>query len=821
MWNNYCKIILRNLIRYKGYTFINIADLTIGITCCFLIILFVMDEMSYDKHFEKADQIYRVGVRGVVGEQEMNSARTSSMMSETLLEEYPEVIHATRMSHTPNMLVRYEEKVFNEKGFFWVDSNFFDVFSIPMIHGNPNTALEDDHTLVITEDVALKYFATTADAINKVVTFEDETPYKITGVIENPKPNSHFHCGMISPLSSWDWDFEQFWLNNYMHTYIVLHKNVPPEQLEAKFPALVNKYVAPDIQRGLGISLEEYEASGDKIGFFLQPILDIHLFSQLEGEIEPNSDIKYVYIFSILALFIIIIASINYMNLSTARAAERSLEVGIRKVVGSNRIQLVNQFLFESIILTLIAMLLSLVLVAILLPYFNNIAGKQLEAGYFENWFVLPGILLISLLTGLLAGSYPAFFLASFQPVRVLKGFYKVSNSSTLPSVRNVLVVFQFVISIFLFVTTFIMFNQMQYIQNKRLGFQKDNILVIKRGWAVGQNSDGTEKDSVGNSSVLDLFKNELKQNPNVVSAGGTSHLPGSTNYYHWYVVPENASIEERHPINYFFADYDFAETLNLKFTEGNYFIRGKTNIYHSVIINEATAQALGYKKPYVGKQIGFPGEEIHYSNIIGVIKDYHYQSLHQKIEPFVMGMRDRQRTYIAVRISSHNIAETIKYIGDTWNKYIPYKPFEYSFLDEDYDALYNAETVTLNLFAIFSSLAIFIACLGLFGLSSFTVHQKGKEIAIRKVLGDSVPNIVFRLSKEFARWIILANIIAWPLAWLAMSNWLEDFAYRIDLTVFPFLTAGIFALIIAWLTISYQSIKAALANPIEAIRYE
>jgi putative ABC transport system permease protein len=821
MWNNYFKIIRRNLIRYKGYTFINIADLTIGITCCFLIVLFVLDEISYDKHFDKSNQIYRVGVRGVVGEQEMNSARTSSMMSETLLEEYPEVIHATRMSYTPNMLVRHEEKVFNEQGFFWVDSNFFDVFSVPMIHGNPNTALEEDHTLVLTEDVALKYFATTAEAINKIVTFEDETPYRITGVIENPKPNTHFHYGMISPLSSWGWDFEQFWLNNYMHTYIVLHKNASPKQLETKFPALVKKYVAPDIQRGLGISLEEYEASGDKIGFFLQPITDIHLFSKLEGEIEPNSDIKYVYIFSLLALFIIIIASINYMNLSTARAAERRLEVGIRKVLGSNRIQLVNQFLFESIMLTFIAMLLSLVLIVILLPYFNNIAGKQLEAGYFENWYVLPGIILISLSTGLLAGSYPAFFLASFQPVRVLKGFFKVSNRSTLPSVRNVLVVFQFVISIFLFVTTFIMFNQMQYIQNKRLGFQKDNILVIKRGWAVGQNSDGTEKDSVGNSSVLDVFKNELKQNSNIISAGGTSHLPGSTNYFHWYVVPEKVSMEERHPINYFFADYDFAETLDLKFIEGNYFIRGETNISHSVVINEATAKALGYEKPYVGKQIGFPGEEVHYSNIIGVIKDYHYQSLHQKIEPFVMGMQDRQRTYIAVRISPYNIAETIKYIEDTWHKYIPYKPFEYSFLDEDYDALYNAETVTLKVFTIFSSLAIFIACLGLFGLSSFTVHQKTKEIAIRKVLGDSVPNIVFRLSKEFARWIILAIIIAWPLAWLAMSNWLEDFAYRIDLTVFPFLIAGIIALIIAWLTISYQSIKAALANPIEAIRYE
>ncbi len=821
MWNNYFKIILRNLNRYKGYTFINIADLTIGITCCFLIILFVMDELSYDKHFDNADQIYRVGVKGVVGEQEMNSALTSSMMSETLLEEYPEVRHATRMNYTPNMLVRYEEKVFNEKGFFWVDSNFFDVFSIPIIHGNPKTALQDDHTLVLTEEVALKYFENTAEAINQIVTFEDETPYRITAVIENPKPNSHFHYGMLSPLSSWDWSWKQFWLNNYMYNYIVLQKNASPEQLEAKFPALINKFVAPDIQRGLGISLEEYEASGDKIGFFLQPLTDIHLYSHLEGEIEPNSDIKYVYIFSMLALFIVVIACINYMNLSTARAAGRSLEVGIRKVLGSNRSQLIKQFLFESILLTFIAMLLSLILIVILLPTFNNIAGKQLEAGYFENWYVLPSILLISLLTGLFAGSYPAFFLASFQPVRVLKGFFKVSNSSALPSLRNILVVFQFMISIFLFVTTFIMFNQMQYIQNKRLGFQKDNIVVIKRGWAIGQNPDGSEKDSVGNFSVLDVFKNELKHNPNIISATGTSHLPGSDNYFHWYIVPENASSEERHPINYCFADFDFAETLNIKFVEGSYFIRGVTNPFHSVVINEASAKALGYEKPYVGKQIGFPGKKVHYSNIIGVIKDYHYQSLHQKIEPLVMGMNDRERTYIAVRISPNNISETIKYIEDTWLKFIPYKPFEYSFLDEDYNALYKSETITLKIFVIFSSLAIFIACLGLFGLSSFTVQQRIKEIAIRKVLGASVTNIVFRLSKEFALWILLANIIAWPLAWIAMSNWLEDFAYRIDITVMPFMAAGFIALIIAWLTISSQTIKAAIANPIDAIGHE
>jgi putative ABC transport system permease protein len=741
-------------------------------------------------------------------------------MAETLVNEYPEVELATRIQHTPNMLVRYQDKVFNETRFLWVDSNFFDVFSVRMIHGDPKTALKDDHTVVMTLETARKYFENPADAINKIVNYEDATPYRVTGIIANAPENAHFHYGMLSPLSSWEWNWRQFWLNHSMFTYVVLPENHDPGQLEAKFPAFIRKYVAPHIKDGLGMSMEEFETSGSTLEYFLQPITSIHLHSQLNGELEPNSDIKYVYIFSLVAFFILVIAGINFMNLSTARSTGRGKEVGVRKVLGSSRQQLIRQFLFESFLLTFAALLIALILVEILLPFFNRIAGKTMDLRYFDNWYIFPGLLIFTLVVGFLAGIYPAFFLASFRPVWVLKGAGSLGKNGKSP-LRSALVVFQFAISIFLFISTFTVYQQLKYVQNKRLGFNKENVLVIKRGWAIGQKPDGSLVETPPNETVIDAFKYDLLQNPQIIAVSGTGGLPGKE-FNSAVAIPEGAPRDEQHPIHWFLADYDYAETLDLELVEGRFFSRDvSSDTGSAVVINEAAGRALGFEKPYLGKRVGFPDNREFYLDIIGVVKDFHYESLHKKIDPLVIGLQNLYRTYVAVRIHPHNIPETVVFIEKTWSEYIPYKPFEYFFLDDDYDALYRAEQRTGELFTVFSVFAILIACLGLLGLASFTTEQRTKEIGIRKALGASVSNIVMKLSQEFTKWVLIANIFAWPLAWYFMDQWLRDFAYRIDIGILPFILAGFAALLIALLTISYQAIKAALTNPVESLRYE
>jgi putative ABC transport system permease protein len=818
MFRNYLKIAFRNLWRQKGYSFINISGLTIGLVCTLLIILYVMDELSFDRHFENADRIYRVGVRGVIGDQNIDGVQTSSLMAKTLVDEYPEVEYATRLYHTPNMLVRYGEKVFNETHFMWVDSNFFDVFSIPLVYGDPATALQKDHTVVMTLETARKYFDNPADAIGETVTFEDGTPYVVSAIAENPRPNSHFHYGMLSPLSSWEWNFEQFWLAHFMHTYVLLKKNADPAQLEARFPDFIRKYVAGHLQRISGMTLDEFEKSGKKLEYFLQPLLDIHLHSNYTAELEPNSDIRYIYILSVIALFILFTASVNFMNLSTARSAGRHKEIGIRKVMGSTRNRLIGQFLLESVFLTLVAMFLALLLVELLLPFFNSLAGKQLTIGYLKSWYVIPSLILISALVGILSGSYPAVFLSSFQPVIVLKGLTGTRSQGS--RFRNALVVFQFAISVVLFISTLIISGQVKYIQNKRLGFDKENVLVIKRGWAIGQNPDGSLIRTSPGAAVIDAFKNDLLRNPQIISAAGSSTLPGKT-FENTVITREGAPREEQHPINYMMADYDFARTMDLEIVEGRFFSSEIASDSLAVVINEAAGKLLGFEKPYVGKRIGFPGNSRFYLNIIGVVKDFHYESLHKPITPLLIGFQHLYRTYLNVRLRPYDVAETVKYIEKTWYDYIPYKPFEYFFFDEDYDQLYKAEQRMGVLFTIFSVLAIFIACLGLYGLASYTAERRTREIGIRKAMGASIPQLIFLLSGEFTKWVLMANVIAWPVAFYFMNKWLQSFAYRINISIFVFILAALAALLIALLTVTYQAVKAARINPVEALRYE
>ncbi len=804
MIRNYLKIALRNLLKFKAYSFINIFGLAIGIAACMMILLYIEDELSYDKYNEKADQIYRIHTMGKLAGNDINIAVSPPPLGQTLVRDYPEVVQYVRLMPNRTMLIRYKDNVFNESNFFWADSTIFDVFTIPFIQGDPKTALAQPHTIVLTEKLAKKYFGN-EDPMDKIMNFEDGTPYTVKGVIKNCPVNSHFHYDIFASIASLGLSDTPFWISNNFHTYIVLKKGVPGSELQAKLPAFAKKYAGPQLRDLFGTSYEELEKSGNKYEFEIQPLTSIHLNSHLDYELEPNSDIKYIYIFSIIALFILLIACINFMNLSTARSALRSKEVGIRKVLGSNKSQLIKQFLAESILMSFIAVVVAIALVEIFLPSFNLLAGKELHTSYFNSFLVIPVLLFAVIVIGLFAGSYPAFFLSSFKPVIVLKGKLNQNGGSWL---RSGLVVFQFSISIILFIGTFVVYGQLKYVQEKNLGFDREHVLVIQRAWALERQAE--------------TFKNELLNNTHVVSATNTDNIPGRI-FGQTVFKPADSPSPQQYILAVMGTDYDFAKTLKLKIAEGRYFSRENTTDTLAVVLNESAVKLMGIKDP-VGKRIIYPGrnpqENVPYK-IIGVLKDFHYESLHQKIRPLGILLNRGQTAFLPVRIKGTDVPGAISFIEQEWKKFVPNKPFEYFFLDDDFNKLYNSEQKTGEIFTVFSVLAIFIACLGLFGLAAFTAERRTKEIGIRKVLGASVPGIVILLSKEFTKWVLLANIIAWPIAYYFMKNWLQNFAYRIDPGLGTFILSAIIALFIALITVSVQAIKVAVANPVHALRSE
>lgn len=804
MIKNYLKIALRNLLKFKAYSFINIFGLAIGIAACMMILLYINDEMSYDKYNEKADQIYRVHTLGKLAGNTINIAVSPAPLGETLVKEYPEVIQYTRIMPNNTMLIRYKDNVFTETNFFWADSTIFDVFTIPFIKGDPKTALTQPHTVVLTEKLAKKYFGK-EDPMDKIMNFEDGTPYTVKGVVKNCPVNSHFHYDIFASVASLGMDNTPHWISNNLYTYVVLKKGVPGSVLESKLPDFARKYAGPQLKELFGASFDELRNSGNLYEFHTQSLSSIHLNSHLDYELEPNSDVRYIYIFSIIALFILFIACINFMNLSTARSAIRSKEVGIRKVLGSNKAQLVKQFLAESILMTFIAVVVSIALVEIFLPSFNHLAARELHTSYFNNLIAIPALILAVLVIGLIAGSYPAFFLSSFKPVTVLKGQLNHNGGSWL---RSGLVVFQFAISIVLFIGTFIIYGQLKYVQEKNLGFDREHVLVINRAWAL--------------ESKAETFKNELLNNAHIINASNTDNLPGRI-FGQIVFKPEESQSPQQYILAIMSTDYDFAKTLKLHLSEGRYFSKENSTDSLAIVLNESAVQLMGIKDP-LGKRVILPGPTPGQNasfTIVGVLKDFHFESLHQKIRPLAILLNRGQTSYLPVRIRPADVSGSISYIEKEWKKFVPNKPFEYFFLDDDFNKLYQSEQKTGEIFTVFSILAIFIACLGLFGLAAFTAERRTKEIGIRKVLGASIPGIVVLLSKEFTKWVLIANIIAWPLAYYFMSSWLQNFAYRISPGLFTFILAAIIALFIALLTVSFQAVKVAVANPVNALRSE
>ncbi len=799
MLKNYLKIALRNMVRHKGYSFINIAGLGVGMACCILIFLWLQHELSYDRFHENSDRIFRVIAGG------QNAAKGTILplqgpLAPLLKKELPEVekyvrIYAFKI-FSGEKLVSHQHKHFYTNNFFMVDPSFFEVFSFPFIKGDPRTALSDLGSIVITEEMAKKYFRND-DPLGKTLSYENEFDFIVTGVVKNIPFNSHFKFDFVIPLENYQ-DIQALpngldnWDNQAFVTYLLLNPNCDISSLEKKTAELVNQYTRNDI-----------------FTFFLQSLTDIHLHSNLRDELGTNTDIRYVRIFAAIAFLVMLIACLNFINLSTARSIKRAKEVALRKVVGAKRTQIIRQFLGESVLISVLALAVALVLVELLLPSFRNLVGKPLELHLFfplSLWFLLLAIVIF---TGIFGGSFPAFVLSAFQPVSVFKAKIQKSRRS-LFSLRRYLVVIQFAVSICLIICTGIIYKQIKYMQNAPLGFTREQVIVIPIG---------TGQETVSKAHIL---KDRFKQHNNVVAVTASSHTPGHRLWGRGIKLLDKPNPEwERLLIRSLWTDYDFIKTYKITLLAGRDFSSAYSSDKSSAfILNETAVRSLGWKTPEgaLGNSIYFD-EKI--GNIIGVVRDFHFLSLHNAIEGTILHIRPERFYSLSLRVNTSNLPLTFSALKKIWEEILPNRPFEYVFLDEDFAKLYYSDRRVAELMGYFTFLSVFITCLGLFGLVAFSTEQRTKEIGIRKVLGATVSNIILLLTKEFTKWVLIANIIAWPIAYYAMHRWLQDFAYRTNIGIFTFIISALLTLMIALLTVSYQAVKAALANPIEALRYE
>ncbi|MFL5811161.1 MAG: ABC transporter permease [Flavisolibacter sp.] len=807
MIRNYLKVALRNLWKNKGFSAINILGLAIGLACFLLIALYVVDELSYDRFHKKAGQIYRVNSEINFGGNELNLAVCSDPMGATLKRDYPQVEDFTRLYAQGSWLFKKGTEYVREGEVIYADSNVFNVFTLPLVAGDPKTALIEPHTMVISESAAKKYFGTT-DVIGKSLETEDKVQHKITAVIKDIPHNSHFHADFIWSMKDADYGWGSYLSHNF-YTYIVLRSGTDYKAFEKNFRQVIQKYVFPQAQELMKVpSMDDFEKSGNKLVYTLTPLKDIHLHSDRTAEIGVNGNIQYVYIFGAVALFILLIACINFMNLSTARSANRAQEVGIRKVLGTQKKNLIFQFLTESTVMAIISLLLAVVIAYFVLPVFNEISTKSLSLKTLFTGSTLLVLILLPFLVGILAGSYPAFFLSSFRPIAVLKGKLKMGSGSGY--VRSGLVVFQFFISIVLITGTIIVYKQLHYIQTTQLGFNKDQLLVVNDTYALGKN--------------VEAFKNEMLQVPGVVSGTVSGFLPvnSSRNDNSFY---KNAVFDSKDALSMqtWAVDYDYVKTMGMQIIKGRDFSKDFRTDSNAVILNEAAAKVLGYSDP-VGKKIytfnDLQTKELSSYEIIGIVKNFHYESMHQNIGPLSLHLGSHTGN-ISFKVTAANVPNIIKQAQTKWKTMAPGMPFSHQFLDERFDRMYSDEQRVGKIAMIFSILTIFIACLGLFGLAAFVAEQRTKEIGIRKVLGASVSNIVGMLSKDFIRLVLIAAVIAIPIAWWAINKWLEDFVYRVNIGWWIFLVAGVLAIVIALGTISFQAIKAAIANPVKNLRNE
>jgi putative ABC transport system permease protein len=776
MFKNYLKITLRNLKKNKIYSFINIAGLAIGLACCILILLWVQDELSYDRFHENAGDLY-------IATFSNGSIITPTALAGFLKEEYLEILHSSHFIGIGDNLLRYKETEINENYGIMIDPDFLKMFTIPFLRGNPDTALNDPHSIVISETLALKYFGKD-NPISETMTFSAMYELKVTGVFEDYPPNSHIECAYILPVSfakNWNMNLNTWDVNN-IRTYVQPLKTTDIRSLETKIADIVERH-----------------RPQDKRSLFLQPITRLHL--------NPYSDtggtLMYVYLFSSLAFFILLIASINFINLTTAKSSARAKEVGIRKTVGAWKANLVRQFFGESLLITTLSSGAGLVFVYLSLPMFNNLTGKVFTWEFLIQQKILIGILAIILFTGIIAGSYPAFFLSRFQPAKVMKGQLRIGIKGG--QFRKVLVVVQFSLSVLLILGTLTIFRQVHFLRERSVGYDRENIVFFEIGSRFRQNIERIKSELLSNPDVLNIsLVNVAPYRWNSNAGYGDVHWEGKT---HQQVKMVMTSV-----------DYDFLETFKLQMAEGRFFAKEySTDISEAYVVNQAAVRAMELEDP-IGKELTVWDSS---RRIIGVIQNYNFESLHSEIIPMALTIDPNGYFQACVRITPHRVPETLAFLEKKWEEIYPEYPFEYAFLDDAIQSRYRSEQTTGKIVTIFTLLAIFISCLGIFGLSSFTAEQRTKEIGIRKILGASVSNIVRYISKEFVILVIIANIVMWPLTYFILNRWLESYAYRVNITWWIFVFTGFAVLVVSLLTICWQIIRAATANPVDSLRYE
>lgn len=808
MLKNFYLTAIRNLIKHKSYFLINISGLAIGIASFIFISLYIINELSYDKFHGQSDNIYRVHVHGQMMGQSMDMAVTATPMAEALLNEYPEVIKVTRLKESGAWFIGRDNKKFNEDGVLFADSSFFDVFDFQLISGDPKSALINPRSVVLTESYAKKYFGD-EDPLGQKLTVEQDTIfYTVTGVIADVPDNSHMQFDMMGSMSTYrHWITNSQWVSHNNYTYVVLNENADVEAFEDKMQELVYKYVGPQVEQFLGTTMEEWENAGNSFGYYLMPVEDIYLHSSVDEELQANSDISYIYIYSLIAIILLFIAIINFVNLATAQSSSRAKEVGIRKVVGSSKKRLVSQFILESIIVSSIATLIAATLVFFLTPSFNELIGKEIAYSLASSLWSIPILAGLAVVIGILAGFYPSFVLAAFQPVHVLKG--TMSAGAKAGWMRNLLVIIQFTAAIIIIIGTVVVYNQIDFMLNKNLGFDKEQIVVIRRSDVLRNN--------------LETFKNDLLKNPNIKEVANAMSIPGKDRYNN------NAFMTEENPESPYLlfvnnVSFGYGPLMNLELVQGRFHSKDYPSDSSGVVLNEAAVRTIGYTEP-LGKK--FLDQDRNGVNrpltIIGVVKDYHIESLHKRIEPVMLRlMPGNWEGYVTVKLSNtHNVRETLQYIENTWFDHSYNKPFQYFFFDDEYANLYNSESTTAQVFLVFAGLSIFIACLGLIGLVTYTAAIRKKEIGIRKVLGASTGTLIRLLSNEIVKLIVISTVIAWPLAYLATDYWLQNFADRLSISPWIYIISTLIVVFVGSLAISFQTIKASISNPVDSLRQE
>lgn len=803
MLKNYYLVALRNMRKHKLFSVINIVGLVIGMTCCLLIFVYVQDELSYDRFQKDYQNIYRVALHGRISGQEILTSNSSLPLAQAMLTEIPgveEVIRLKPASEGGGMAVRYENLSFLEDKIFYADSNFYNFFSFELLKGNANTALKEPNSVVITEAIAKKYFGNEEPLGKTLVIGNDKLACKVTGITAEAPSNSHFHFNGIISYVTVEKDYFQGWTGNSWQTYLKKNPNTSAQEINTKLEAVIDKYIGKELEQGLGISLSEFHKQGGIYSYYIYPLADSHLKAGLPDDMEPSGNMSYVYIFSGVGIFILLIACINFMNLSTARSAGRAKEVGLRKTLGSARSQMVFQFLSESFMYSIIAIALAMVSSFLVLPQFNLLSGKQLTLDVFLSPLFIATALGLIVLVGLVAGSYPALYLTSFKPVEVLKGKARAGMKSK--GVRSSLVVFQFAVSTFLIIATVVVYQQLTFMQEKNLGLDKQNVIVISGTTRLGTNRLA--------------FKNALQEQSGIKIASYTNNsFPGMDNT----TIIRKKGNDVDHLVGKYYADWDHLSVMKFELLNGRFFSREFATDSMAAVINEAAVKEYGFENAVGEELLDFNSETPETLHIVGVVKDFNFETLHSKVRPLVIRLEDISRNLL-VRYEG-DPKQVISTIETQWKALAAGEPFEYTFLDQNFDSMFRSEMHLRDIFVVFSSLAIFIACLGLFALTAFTTEQRTKEIGVRKAMGASVFGLTLLLSKEFTRLVLIAIVPAMVAGWYVANWWLKDFVYRTELSPLIFIGCALVAIVIAWITVSFQSIKAAKINPVNSLRYE